>query len=33
VFLIFFISKEFGFILLALGLFFLFTPYKEGDDI
>jgi len=31
--LIIFISKKIGFPLLALSLFFLFTPYKSGDDI
>ncbi len=30
---ILFLSKSFGAILLALSLFFLFTPYKEGDKI
>lgn len=28
-----FIGKELGFLMLALSLLFLFTPYKEGDEI
>jgi len=27
------VSRIFGGILLLLGLFFLFTPYEEGDEI
>ncbi len=31
--IIIFVSKKIGAALLALSLFFLFTPYKAGDDI
>ena len=31
--LIFTISKTIGYILLALGLYFLFAPHKEGDSL
>ena len=33
IFIILFLSKEFGAILLALSLFFLFAPHKEGAKI
>lgn len=29
----FFFSKAIGGFLLALSIFFLFTPHKEGDDL
>ena len=31
--IIIFVSKAIGAGLLALSLFFLFTPYEEGDDM
>ena len=33
VMVILFVSKPIGFPMLAIGLMFLFTPYKPGDDI
>jgi hypothetical protein len=33
IFIIIFFSKAFGFPLLALSLYFMVTPYKDGDDI